>query len=231
MGRKKPKEISIPIASAPSGGAGQLSWILIAVAIALFVLTRSYILLEFEPQFTDVPLYFKYAATAIDLHQIPYQENLEVEYPPLAWWTICLPRLLNEHRITRPQDPRQIAPILTAYCHAFRGLMFICDLASVAVLWLIVWKQRPQMTGWAVLLYTVTTAILGHLLYDRLDMGLLALFLLSVYCWIRSLDASGRTIIWTVAAYTLLGLSISYKVIPVICVPFLLLSELHAPAH
>jgi len=228
MGSKKQKRLSVQSTPAQNSGAGEMSPALIVLAIALFVLTRFYILFFFHPQVSDISMYFEFAVRAIDFKQTPYTENFVVPYPPLAYWTTCAPRMFDDRRITSNQDP-QIAPIYIDYVRGFRGMMFLCDLASFVMLLLIARKRCPQLAGWAAVLYTITTAILCHVLYDRLDVGLLMLLMLGVYFWTRSLAESGRTITWIVAAYGLIGLSISFKIIPVICVPFLLLSEFHAP--
>jgi hypothetical protein len=199
----------------------------IVVALVLFVVTRGYILFLLEPLVTDVPnSYFEHAAYAADLHAVPYRDY-SVEYPPLAWWLTYLPRLLDDRRINNPQDPAQVEPIRKTYHRTYRQLMFVCDLACFPLLLLIAWKRRRRLAGWTVLIYTISTACLSHLLYDRLDVALLLLLLLWAYCWLRSLDESGDTLAWTAAAYTMLGLSISFKLIPVVACPFLLLSELH----
>jgi hypothetical protein len=201
---------------------------ILALAIVLFFLTRLYLLFFFEPLISDIPLYFQYAAETVDLHDKPYQK-IQIEYPPAAWWTILAPRLLDESHITRPEDSMQVTPVFLNYRNAFRSLMFFYDLASFIVFLLLVRRRRPELTGWAALLYVVTTAVLGHLLYDRLDVGLLLLLVLAAYAWARSLEGSGRPLAWTAAAFALVGLSISYKLIPLLGVPFLLLAEFHAP--
>jgi hypothetical protein len=234
MGRKKPKHAPVPIVAERKSGMGELSATLLVFAIFLFICTRAYILSDYNVEkcqewVSDLQLYFFYAARAVDLHQTPYQDNFQVEYPPLAWWTIYAPRLIDSQKITRPQDPNQTTPVFLSYAHAFRGLMFLYDLASLAIISWIVWKRSPRAVGWAALFYTITIATLAPLLYDRLDIGMLGLLMFWAFCWIKSLDSSTRTLVWTTAAYIMAGLSISYKVIPVIIVPFLLLSEFHAP--
>ena len=107
--------------------------------------------------------------------------------------------------------------------------MALCDVACFALLLAIAWKRRLALAGWVVLSYTVTSALLGHLLYDRLDVALLLLLLLWAYCWVRSLEDSSQAFAWMAASYFMLGLSISFKLIPVVASPFLLLSELYAP--
>src|SRR5262249_3378680 len=83
--------------------------------------------------------------------------------------------------------------------------------------------------GWAAIGYVATTTGLGHLLFDRLDIGLLLLLLLWAYCWIRGIEEPGGSVAWTVGAYSAVGLAISYKFVPVIGIPFLLLAQWRMP--
>jgi hypothetical protein len=216
---------------------------LLILAVALFAVTRIFVLVFLEPKMSDVgEVYFDYAARAIDFQQTPYQGELAIEYPPLGWWTIAAPRLLNPERITNPRDPLQIGPIYHLYRTTFRSLMFLFDLASFLLLLLVVQKRRSAWTGWAALTYTLATALLGPMLYDRLDTGLLMLLMLCAYFWVRSLDVpqlrgrpsgsdapKSNSLRWTIAGYVALGLGISFKLIPILCVPFLLLSEWRLP--
>ena len=228
MGRKHPKNMPVQSTSTPDGKTWTISKVLLAVAIGLFILTRSYMLFFFRPLISDVLMYYRYAARAVDLQHTPYTEDFVVPYPPLAYWTTCAPRLLDDRRITGERDP-QITPIYYDYSRGFRGLMFLCDLASFALLLSIARKRRPQMAAWAALTYVITTAILGHVLYDRLDVALLMLLMLGVYCWTRSLRESRWSIPWAILSYAIIGLGISFKVIPLLCVPFFLLADFHAP--
>jgi hypothetical protein len=215
-----------------TAGAAALSRGLIALAIILFAATRAYIFFGLEPQFSDVQTrYFDCAARVVDLHQVPYQAHVEIEYPPLAWWAMYLPRIFDGRRITNPRDASQVVPVYERYRATFRGEMLACDLISFALLIAIVWRRRPSVTGWIAIAYVAATAILGHVLYDRLDAGLLMLVMLWAFCWTRSLDATKRRTLWVTAAYAALGMSISYKLVPIICVPFLLLAEFREPCR
>jgi 4-amino-4-deoxy-L-arabinose transferase-like glycosyltransferase len=212
-----------------AAGAAALSRGLIALAVILFAATRLYIFFGLQPQFSDVQTrYFNYAARVADLHQIPYQPSVEIEYPPLAWWAMYLPRIFDGRKISNPRDATQVAPVYETYRAAFRGQMLACDLVSFALLIAIVRRRRPSLMGWAALAYVAATAILAHVLYDRLDAGLLMLIMLWAFCWTRSLEAERKTL-WAAAAYAALGLSISYKLVPIVCIPFLLLSEFRQP--
>jgi hypothetical protein len=229
MGRKQPKEIPLQPVIVYGEGKWNASKVLVVISIVLFVLTRSYILFVLRPQMPDTQIYFFYAVQEVDLHQTPYQKEFQVEYPPLSLWTMYVPRILDEGTITNLQDPQQLTPAWIDYERGFRGMMFLCDLTSFVILFLIVRNRSPQLVGWAAIFYTITTAILGHLLYDRLDVGLLMLLVLGVYSWTRSFKESRCSIAWSGAAYILVGLGISFKIIPVLSVPFLLWSDFHSP--
>ena len=223
MGGKKSLSTAKPSAGKPTH---RFSWLL-GLAAALFLVTRVYILFVLEPQITDVEnTYFAYAIRAYDAHLAPYTDELPVEYPPLAWWLVYAPRTMDPQHIV---ETSQLQPALRAYSQIFRGLMFLCDLGSAALLLAIVNRRRPGLLGWAAITYTVTTAILCHLLYDRLDTALLLFLMGWAFCWLRSLEVGDRAAYWSAAGYTVLGLGIGFKLIPVICVPFLLLADWRGP--
>ena len=83
-------------------GRGKTSSTLLVVAILLFVVTRCYMAFILNPRITDITLYFDYAARAIDRHETPYRDYA-IEYPPVAWWTIAAPRLLDGRRLVHNQ--------------------------------------------------------------------------------------------------------------------------------
>jgi 4-amino-4-deoxy-L-arabinose transferase-like glycosyltransferase len=89
----------------------------------------------------------------------------------------------------------------------------------------IVRRWRPEIVGPSALVYAIASAMLAHVLYDRLDAGLLLLILAALYCWTRSTDSTtpGN---WRRMAYFVLGLGVAFKVIPVLLLPFFLVAEL-----
>src|SRR5262245_52790612 len=85
---------NLAAASARASQARAQPWLL-GLAAVLFVVTRAYILLVLEPEMTSLhDTYFYKAVEAVDLGLIPYQE-LEIEYPPLSWWVMCAPRMID----------------------------------------------------------------------------------------------------------------------------------------
>jgi hypothetical protein len=55
-----------------------LPWVLL-----VFALTRIYLALFFEPQLTDLRVYFNYAVQGVDLKRTAYKD-FAIEYPPVA---------------------------------------------------------------------------------------------------------------------------------------------------
>ncbi|HZZ28445.1 MAG TPA: hypothetical protein VFE46_10625 [Pirellulales bacterium] len=230
MPRNSPLAATASLATSNCASPSQpwrTSWLLLAAALFLF--TRGYIFFALDVWYSDAEnTYFADSMRAYDGQIAPYSEML-IEYPPLGWWAIYLPRLLAPGNIPEPPTPENIAPVHKEYVPIFRGQMFLCDVASLALLMLTVRRRRPELVGWAALTYTVVTALLGNLIYDRLDMGLLLLLMAWAYCTVRSLDEGRQSVTWSTAAYAMLGLGISYKLIPIVCVPFVALADWRAP--
>lgn len=178
-----------------------------------------------EAPLSDTALYFQYAAMAVDRGMTPYEGSFAIEYPPLAWWTIVTPRLLDSRRVTAARGPGDLWPLYPTYRRNFRALMLACDIVAFGLLLAIASRTGPEAAGWAALGYVAATTPLWGVLLDRLDAGLLLLLLLWAWCWQRSLDEARRTIAWSAAAWAALGTSISFKLIPIVCVPLLLLAE------
>lgn len=156
--------------------------LLVVPAIALFFVTRAYILFAFEPLASDAP-----------------------------------------------PDPASILPARARYMQTFRALMCACDVAAFALFAAIVRRRHPARTNVATVAYTVATALLADVLYDRLDCGLLLLFMATAYAWLRGADPAAGSPRWITAAYVCLGLGIAYKIVPIVALPFLLLAEWRHP--
>jgi hypothetical protein len=207
----------------------KMSWTLV-LAISLFILTRVFILFVLDPILSDArDTYFVSAIKAYDGQLIPYQYDLPIVYPPVAWWTTYAPRFFDSRRLLDPQDHVQAQAMRVTYCRLFRTEMCLCDVASFILLLMIVNQRRAGLAGWAGITYTAITAILAHLLYDRLDVGLACLLLAWAFCWIQSFEEQAPSISWSAAAYAFIGLGISYKIIPIIVIPFLILADWKSP--
>ena len=203
-----------------------------ALALLVFALSRWFILFQFTPIASDVDRYFDYAARAFDRQQIAYSDTLQIEYPPVAWWVMSGVRRLSGDPLPNPAEPAQVAATRARYVSRFRQLMFVADLLSLVLIIAIVRRRRPKALAVTLLAYTVATALLAHVLYDRLDMIALLLFLLWAYGWSRSsgaIEIDRAASAFHAVAWSAVGISIAYRVIPVLIVPFLLLADgLHA---
>ena len=199
---------------------------LTVVSIAIFLISRAYLLFYFQPKFSDIDdPYWRYACLSTEQHRVPYQADFKIEYPPLACWTILGVRWIDPRRIDSASETASADIIKASYRRSFRTLMFLCDLTSFLLLYKIAVRRRPYLVGWLLFVYVVSTAILGNLLYDRLDIALLALFLSWAYCFIRSFDEAWTSSIWKFVASTFFGLSISFKLIPLLGIPFIFIAD------
>jgi 4-amino-4-deoxy-L-arabinose transferase-like glycosyltransferase len=198
---------------------------LVVSAIVLFALTRAYILFAFQPQASDLSVYFGNAVLVADLGKTPYSRDLLIEFPPLAWWTMAAAREMSGVGVSESSSPDQVTTARLAYARAFRRLMAVADGLAFGFFIAIVRRWRPEIVGPSALVYAIASAMLAHVLYDRLDAGLLLLILAALYCWTRSTDSTtpGN---WRRMAYFVLGLGVAFKVIPVLLLPFFLVAEL-----
>ena len=195
----------------------------VIAVIVLFAVTRLFILFGFEPQASDVSVYFGNAARAFDLKHTPYAGDFPIEFPPVAWWTMALARELAGSDVSLAAASRETA--LDHYVRSYRRLMAIADAAAFALFISIV-RRRDTISAGLLALYTVCTALLAHPLYDRLDAGLLFLLMAVVYAWVRMSEQPDAVWSpWRLAAYLIVGIGIAYKLIPLMIVPFFLLFD------
>lgn len=191
----------------------------------VFALTRLYLLLLFLPQFSDLQVYFEYAIRGVDLHQTPYRE-FSIEYPPAAYWLMALPELISADAVSPDvfQKPEMLGQRYSNYASTFRWMMLAVDVACF-LLFLSAVRRRNSFqlvsSAWG---YVIATAVLGHFLYDRLDLVLALLFMMWLHARTRSTDAE-QGLGWNVASYFVLGLTVSYKLIGVVALPFVLLAD------
>jgi len=222
-------------------------------AVAALVASRIYIYGFLIAGVSDVTVYFPYAVAGVDAGLLPYRD-IRVEYPPIAYWTIRLPRALSDWRIpveTRERlsnklqerseieaagfipapDPElevledEFNRHLNHYDWGYRALMLGADIIAFVLFGLMFARRHPGLTGWGLWTYVVATVVMGYLLYDRLDVGLTMLFIVWAYCWLRADDTPHREWLWSTAGYAALGIGVGYKLIPVIAVPFALLVD------
>jgi hypothetical protein len=202
----------------------------VLAAMALFVITRIYILFAFEPQASDVSVYFGTTFQAAELGRTPYSRELPIEFPPLAWWTMAAARKLSDSDLPPQPALTEINYARAAYAGAFRSIMAAADVISFALFVAIVRRRRAEMLPHAAIVYVIATALLAHVLYDRLDSGVLLMLLSTFYFWLRSSASGPHDTAWRIAAYVTAGLGVAFKIVPVLVLPFLWLNELTRPS-
>jgi hypothetical protein len=175
-----------------------------AIAI-LFLSTRIFLLELYQPPGTDITVYHGYVTRAAN-GEMPYRD-IAIEYPPLAWPVMTLPASTD----------------WAVYRRRFRYSMFAMETAAGALFAAVLRRRGQGLMTPGVVAYLAATMALGPVLYDRLDAGLLFLLMLWAYAWQRGL--AGRSS-WIVLAYLVLGLSVAFKLTPIVAIPVLLVTEL-----
>ncbi len=189
--------------------------------------SRFFFFVCFSALASDVEVYFKYALAGVDRGLLPYREITKLEYPPVAYWVMCLPRHLMSEHFSEAVVPEQVwIDHLLEYDILFRGLMTLCDIGAFCCFVAIVKRRRPERLAWCMWGYTLSTSAIGYVLLERLDVGLTFTLMAWAYCGLRADDErEPNRDAWSVASYAALGLGISYKLIPILLAPFALLVD------
>ncbi len=107
---------------------------LAVAAIALgWLISRAAILISEGPGRSDIELYFRYAVQGVDQHQVPYRD-FDVEYPPVAYWFMALPRWIDPHPMppgVLATTPLRHSPDFLRYGYLYQAQVLVCDLASL----------------------------------------------------------------------------------------------------
>ena len=173
-----------------------------------------------------MPLYCDLATKGVDYGAVAYRD-FECQYPPVAWWLMMVPRLTDPQPFVEPNPSREAIKHYVWWNFGWiHAIFFAADLVCVVLMYLI-GRQYSALAQWGLpAAYTLVTLAQPHLLYERLDIVLTMFLLLWTYCSLRSLRRSAAGDLWAVAGYLFLGLGISYKLVPLVCVPFVLLAEI-----
>ncbi len=199
-------------------------WLPLVLAVLFFIATRWWVLAAFQPTLTDIVHYQESARRGIDCGQLPYHDFL-MEYPPVAYWVMTVPRLIDRQSYSGDRgSPEAIQALTVHYGRWFRAEMLVADVICFGLLFWLARRRLPRAAWVPPAAYAALTIAQPHLIFDRLDLGLLALILLALACWLRSLR-SVHANLWGCGAYLALGMGISFKLIPVVMVPFLLLAD------
>jgi len=190
-------------------------------AVVLFVATRAWILFVLDPYYPDTVPYAQSALHASLEGYEPYAE-IPIEYPPVAWWLIAA-ATPPDH--SKPKTVEEFRARVDDYVHRYRRNAALLELAAFALFLGLLARWQPQWLGPGALAYVLVTTPMAHLLFDRLDVGLLFLLMLWAVTW-HLAGGKGRAVArWSAMSWAILGLSISFKLIPVILVPLLWLTE------
>jgi len=173
------------------------------VVFVVYPLSRARFLLRpYTNRGTDLDFYFGYVQRAAS-GEVPYRD-FAVEYPPAAWLLMRAPGTTD----------------WVSYVHRFAWIATALEVAAFAFFLAIAWQLSPRRFWLVAATYVVTTTLLREFLPTRLDGGLL--FLLMLWAWLTV--ASGQAGLTTTRglAYGVLGLATSYKLAPVVMLPFAL---------
>jgi hypothetical protein len=179
----------------------------VRAAAAAFAVSRIVLLFFHTHAATDLKLYREWLLRA-SAGQIAFRD-FPIEYPPLAWWVMHLPGTTER----------------AAYYFRFRLMMGAADLLAFALLWWMVAVRRPAAVGSVLGTYVLSTVALEFVLFDRLDLLMLTLILAGLAAWVRA-DTGAAVAGWRTVAYAAIGLGAAYKLLPVVCLPLLALSDL-----
>jgi hypothetical protein len=175
-------------------------------ALAVFAATRAVILLAFGPFVTDLPMYQTVGFAAKAGLQAYCDQGFP--YPPLALPFVDLPALAIS-------DPNR-------YNGAFKTEMLIVDFICYLGVWAFLRRRLrcdQRTTTLALAFYCVLGIGLPHLLFERLDIAMTAIFIWSLYFFTNNREW-GR-----VAAYLLLLAGALIKLFPLFIVPLFMILE------
>jgi hypothetical protein len=207
----------------------------VALILLVFIVTRLWWLLAFEATGQDTYHYAEIARRGVDCNDVAYRD-FAVEYPPVALWLMESPRLFDSDRYPDSRPLREtMLRYAASYLRWFHAELLLADMICLGLMFLIGWRISATALWVLPTAYTLLTMAQPHLIYDRLDIGLMMFFLLFIFCWLTAdFGERGRAAnrwapdLWGGAAYLFLGLGISFKIMPVIFVPFLLLADVWA---
>ncbi len=134
-------------------------------------------------------------------------------------------KLAGEPYLDQTSTREEFADYVHRYTWWYHAELFLADTICLGLMYLIGRFLLPAAPWVLPAAYILVTTGQPHLTFDRLDVVLLMFFLLCIYCWLRSLGDSSGANLWATASYLFLGLGISFKVVPVVFVPFLLLAD------
>lgn len=151
---------------------------------------------------TDLDFYFDYARRAA-AGRVPYVD-FSIEYPPAAWFVIRAPGTTD----------------WVTYVHRFAWIATTFELAAFGLFLLVARRVAPRRFWLVAATYVIATTLLREFLATRLDSGLL--FLLMLWAWLTLASAAASRSRTRALSYAVLGFATSFKLAPVLMLPFAL---------
>lgn len=179
-------------------------------SVIFFLIMRS-LLFFYSPLGEDLVLYKFYAKKIVNDGELNFYLYNDVEYPPLAISFISLPERFAKWSGNK-----------VSYDGFFHVLMFAFDFGSFLLVLSILnhlTKNKSELdlgSFW----YTLVFFLLPDLIYSRLDM-VLSFLLLSVF-WLAIVKK------WIFLSLGALAVAISFKLIPVVLIPFFCLLTMNS---
>jgi len=159
-------------------------WIFLSILI-FFLGTRLFIIHGYGLYWTDVGLYFEKALVGIKGGYTAYHD-FWWPYPPLTLPIIYLPILFfpDIAVFRQPYIGEYVNNYISSYRTVFQYEMLVFDIVTLTYVVLFL-KNRFRTSNikitFAIFFYSVLGLLAGHLIYDRLDIVITAVFMASVY--------------------------------------------------
>jgi hypothetical protein len=213
----------------------------VAVFATVYIPSRIFLLLHFSPIGSDVDLYARFAFIHARAHEMgcPFydlyrseglkdstyagyslRDLTDIPYPPLAIGFLTIPGLVVLKG--RPADALGFNEFISRYQKVYRWSCLPFDVMVVLLaLWLIITLFRGEGTLRTLIRSGMACgagALLPHLLYDRLDIVLSALLLLSLFALMKKK--------WIIA-FLLFAVAVNFKPLPLFLAPLWVAGSLH----
>lgn len=212
----------------------------------VFLTTRIYLVLYFEADISDVSLYGKYALeyeissenglSFYEFHENRIQAVIDhakktgtepppesskiVEYPPLAIQWIAFP--ISFITSEKPYNQRTFAIYMDNYKLLFRIFSALLECLSLGLVFHLLWnvfsKNNVREFAERMSIFILSGLVLAHVLYERLDIVLSVLILVSFYL----LVLTKRRFL----SFFVLAVAVNFKLVPIVLVPLWVVGSL-----
>jgi hypothetical protein len=176
------------------------------IVFVVYPISRARLLLRpYTNRGTDLDFYFDYVSRAAN-GEVPYS-GFSIEYPPAAWLMMRAPGTTD----------------WITYVHRFAWIATALEAAAFGLFLAIASRLAPRRFWLVAATYVLATTLLREFLPTRLDSGLL--FLLMLWAWLICASEPIAAGAPRAMAYGVLGLATSYKLAPVLILPFAFLHD------